>query len=87
MAEQTEETRITIQIAAQRTGLAPHVVRRCMSWGLVSQTLTETELGELRRVRRLSRLGINLAGIDVILRMRRRIQALQTEIERLEDHV
>ena len=87
MTEHTEETRITIKIAAQRTGLSPRVVRRCIRWGLVSQVLTEVELGELRRVRRLSRLGINLAGIDVILRMRRRIQALQAEIARLETNV
>lgn len=84
MIEHREETHITIKIAAQRTGLHPRIVRRCIRWGLVSQVLTEAELVELRRIRRLSSLGINLAGIDVILRMRQRIQALQAEIERLE---
>lgn len=84
MPEYKEETQITIEVAAQQTGLHPRIVRRCIRWGLVGKALTEAELGELRRIRRLSSLGINFAGIDVILRMRRRIQALQAEIERLE---
>jgi DNA-binding transcriptional MerR regulator len=51
---------------------------------LVSDVLTEAELARLRRIRRLTELGINLAGIQVILKMRRRIEALQAKVARLE---
>jgi hypothetical protein len=77
-------TRITVTIAARRAGLEPHIVRRCVQVGLVEETLTEDELVELRRVRRLTDLGINLEGVEVILRMRRRIVALQEELARLD---
>ena len=39
---------------------------------------------ELRRIRRLTDLGVNLAGAEIILRMRRRIEELQIEIARLQ---
>ena len=74
---------ITISIAARRCGLAPTTVRRYIRWGLVEAPLTEEDLITLRRIRRLRELGINLAGIEVILRMRRRIEELQEEVARL----
>jgi DNA-binding transcriptional MerR regulator len=70
-------TRITVTIAARRMGLEPHIVRHCVQIGLLGETLTEDELIELRRVRRLTELGVNLAGVEIILRMRRRILALR----------
>jgi DNA-binding transcriptional MerR regulator len=51
---------------------------------LVGQTLTEAELAQLRRIRRLGELGINLTGIEVILRMRRQILELQDQIRQLQ---
>jgi MerR family transcriptional regulator/heat shock protein HspR len=75
---------ITITTAAHRTGLSPHTVRRYVQRGLVCETLTEDDLAELRRIRRLTDLGINLAGVEVILRLRRQIEELQAEIDRLQ---
>lgn len=77
-------TSISIKKAARRSGLDVYVVRHCVEVGLMEEKLTERDLVELRRVRRLLTLGINLAGIEVILRMRRRIQELQAELMRLE---
>ncbi len=74
---------ITIAIAARRCGLSPSTVRRYVRWGLVEAPLTERDLVTLRRIRRLTDLGINLAGVEVILRMRRRIEELQEEVARL----
>ena len=68
---------ITISVAALRTGLSPRSVRRYVQRGLVSEKLTETELAELRRIRRLTDLGVNLAGVEIILRMRRQIVELR----------
>ena len=77
-------TRITITIAARRTGVSPRTVRRYIRRGLASEVLTEAELAELRRIRRLTELGVNLAGVEIILNMRRQIQDLQAQVERLE---
>jgi MerR family transcriptional regulator/heat shock protein HspR len=68
---------ITISVAALRTGLSPRSVRSYIQSGLVSEKLTETELAELRRIRRLTDLGVNLAGVEIILRMRRQIVELR----------
>ncbi|RLC66507.1 MAG: MerR family DNA-binding transcriptional regulator [Chloroflexi bacterium] len=77
-------TYITVAVAARRSGLTARTVRRYIRRGLVSDKLTENELARLRRIRRLTRLGINLAGVEVILHMRRRIEELQTEVDRLQ---
>jgi DNA-binding transcriptional MerR regulator len=79
-----QRTRITISVAAQRTGLSTQIIRHCVERELVDQTLTEAELARLRRIRRLHDLGINLSGIEIILRMRCQIQALQDRVARLE---
>jgi DNA-binding transcriptional MerR regulator len=77
MTERESTTQVTITVAARRTGLRPRVVRRFLHLGLVSDRFTEEDLAELRRVRRLRRLGVNLAGVEVVLRMRRRILELE----------
>ena len=78
-----ETTYITVAVAARRCGVASYTVRRYIRRGLVSETLTEAELAELRRIRRLTGLGVNLAGVEIILRMRRRIEELQADVDRL----
>ena len=83
MASRELSTYIDITVAARLADVSPRTVRRYMVLGLISNVLTVDELAELRRVRRLTSLGVNLAGVDVILRMRRRIEELQAEIERL----
>ncbi len=84
MTGREQTTCITIAVASHRTGLSPRTVRRYIRRQLVSQKLTEAELAELRRIRRLTALGVNLAGVEIILRMRRQIQELQAEVARLE---
>ena len=79
------ETRITITIAARRVGMSEGLVRRCVRRELVSAELTDEELGRLRRIRRLLALGINLTGVEIILRMRERITALEDEVARLKE--
>ncbi len=76
---------ITILMAAEITGLAPSTVRRYIRRRLVGYPLTEQDLVVLRRIRRLTDLGINLAGVEVILRMRRRIEKLEAELRRLQE--
>jgi len=61
------------------------IIRRCIQRRLVDEVLTEAELAELRCIRRLAGLGVNPAGVGIVLRMRRQIEALQAEIARLEN--
>ncbi len=84
MTEREQTTCITITIAAHGACLSPRTVRRYIQRGLVSETLTEAELAELRRIRRLTDLGVNLAGVEIILHMRRQIEELRAEMTRLE---
>jgi MerR family transcriptional regulator/heat shock protein HspR len=82
MPKQRRDEVITIRVAARRTQLAPRTVRRYTRRGLVDDLLTEGDLAELRRIRQLTGLGVNLAGVEVILHMRRKMQELQAEIRR-----
>jgi len=84
MSGSERTTQITITVAARRTGMSPRTVRRYIRRGLAAEVLTEAELAELRRIRRLTDLGVNLAGVEIILNMRRQIEALQAEVARLE---
>jgi hypothetical protein len=79
-----ERTYISIRVAVQRTGLPEQIVEECITRRMVAEPMTEADLAELRRIRRLQELGINLPGIEAILHMRRRMQDLQATISRLE---
>lgn len=82
--EKRERTTITVNKAARRAGVEVRVVRYFIEVGVTEAELTDDDVAELRRVRRLMSLGINLPGVEVILRMRRRIKDLEAEIARLE---
>ena len=84
MTERGEITVVTIAVAARRTGLSPRTVRRYVRCGLLDEALTEADLAELRCIRRLTGLGVNLAGVEIILHMRRQIEELRAEVARLE---
>ncbi len=80
---QRETVYINLSTAARRTGLSHRQIQECIERRLVIEPLTDSDLAELRRIRRLQDLGANLQGIEMILHMRRRIQALQAELNRL----
>jgi hypothetical protein len=75
---------ISIRVAVRRTGLDEKLVQECVRRQVVREPLTERDVAELRRIRRLRELGVNMPGIEVILHMRRRIQTLQAELARQE---
>ena len=84
MTRRKETIHISVSTAGKRTGLPPQVVEECVERRLVREPLTDVDLLELRRIRRLQELGVNLQGIEIILRMRSRIQMLQVELARWE---
>jgi hypothetical protein len=75
---------ISVSIAVQRTGLSRRVVLECVERRWVVEPLTHQDLVDLRRIRRLQELGVNMPGIEIILHLRRRILELQAEVSRLE---
>jgi MerR family transcriptional regulator/heat shock protein HspR len=84
MMERRESTMVTIAVAAERSGVTSYTIRRYLRRGLVSAPLTDADLAELRRIRRMTGLGVNLAGVEIILRMRQRIDELQARVDRLQ---
>jgi MerR family transcriptional regulator/heat shock protein HspR len=68
----------SVEIAADVVGLSPARVRHLVRVGVVRPAVvergrplfSEMELARLRRVRRLmTELGVNLAGVEIILRL------------------
>ena len=76
-----------LQTIAQQVGLSAGTISYCLEVELVQPPLTEDRLAELRRVRRLQELEVNLPGVEIILRMRRRLQALQIELTAMSAEV
>jgi DNA-binding transcriptional MerR regulator len=83
-----EQRQLHSDEAAKATGIDIAIVRHYADMGLIMPSpegYSEDELAELRRVRRLrEELGLDHPAIEIVLRMRRRIQFLQAEVRRLE---
>jgi MerR family transcriptional regulator/heat shock protein HspR len=85
-----------ISVVAEMLKLHPQTLRMYERKGLIrpSRTVGQTrmyspeDVEEIARVTRLARdLGVNLAGIEIILKMRRRMLDMQAQIEDLMDYV
>jgi MerR family transcriptional regulator/heat shock protein HspR len=79
-----------ISVVAEMLALHPQTLRLYERKGLIrpSRTTGRTRLysaedvEDIRLILRLGReLGVNLAGIEIILKMRRQMQAMQRELE------
>ena len=87
-----ELTYYTLEITTGLTRLGPTVIERCVQMGLVRPTrpVTEparyssTDIARLRKVRRLiQELGLNWAGVEVVVRLTDELEALRAELARL----
>lgn len=85
-----------ISVVAEMLALHPQTLRLYEKKGLIrpSRTTGRTRLYSaedvegIRLILRLSRdLGVNLAGVEIILKMRRQMQAMQQELETVASHV
>jgi MerR family transcriptional regulator/heat shock protein HspR len=79
-----------IEVAANLVGLPPARVRRYLKVGLVHAlpdergvlVLETTEITRLRKIRRLTTdLGLNLAGVEVVLRLLDQIDQMQAMLD------
>jgi DNA-binding transcriptional MerR regulator len=82
------EERWTLDHLARRAGLHPAMIERCVEYGLIQPMAREgatlffdpSVVPRLRKIVRLREsLGINMAGIAVILDLLDRVRALQHE--------
>lgn len=91
-----EHACLTLEDLASRAGVHPELVEKFVSYGLLeplpeaggARLFAPSAVERLRAIVRLRRdLGVNLAGIAVILEMRERIEALRAEVERLRKRI
>ena len=86
------EPRYVISIAARILGIQTHNLRYYERIGIIEpyrsrgniRLYSEEDIALLRRVKSLvDDMGVNLAGVEVILRMVQRINELQNEVAQL----
>ncbi len=89
MSTAHDEPCYTIGVVARMVDLHPQTIRNYEELGLVVPRRTEgnrrlyspAEVERLRKINRLTQeLGVNLAGVEVILHMTEQIESLQMEI-------
>jgi len=85
-----------IGVVAEMLKIHPQTLRMYEKKGLIQPSRTEgktrmysaDDVEDIARLVRLTRdLGVNLAGVEIILKMRRRMVDMQREIESLMDFV
>ena len=85
-----------ISIAAGMVGVQTHTLRYYEKIGIIEpprsrgniRLYSDRDIAHLRRVKTLMNdLGVNLAGIEVILRMAQRMTELQNHVEELESEL
>jgi MerR family transcriptional regulator/heat shock protein HspR len=96
MNQEEMEPRYVISVAARIVGVETYTLRYYEKIGVIKPSrsqgnirlYSERDVAIIRRVKTLmDDLGVNLAGIDVILRMSQQINELQQQIEELESEV
>ncbi len=90
------EPRYIISIAARMIGVQTHTLRYYERVGIIEPSrskgnirlYSERDIDILRRVKTLmDDLGVNLAGVEVILRMSERMLELQREFEAMHNEL
>jgi MerR family transcriptional regulator/heat shock protein HspR len=88
-----DRPRYMISVAADLLGVHPQTLRIYEQKGLVSPRRTagntrlysEADLERLRTIQRLTtELGLNLAGVEIVLRMEDQLKRMQARMERIE---
>ena len=91
-----KEPRYVISIAARMVGVRTHTLRYYERIGIVEPSrsrgnirlYSEGDIAQLKRVKTLMEdLGVNLAGVEVIMRMVQRMTELQGQLQELEEEL
>jgi MerR family transcriptional regulator/heat shock protein HspR len=89
MSELPREPVYVISIAAERVGMHPQTLRLYERAGLVkparrgaNRLYSDWDIERLRQIQRLTQdMGVNLAGVEIILNLLEQIGQLQVELE------
>lgn len=93
MTQQQKEPCYVISVAARMLGVRTYTLRYYEKIGIIEPSrsvgnirlYSDSDIAHLKRVKTLMNdLGINLAGVEIILRMAERITELQRQIEGME---
>ncbi len=85
-----------IGVAARLVGVHPQTLRTYEKLGFIKPQRTargqrlysEADLDKVRQIRQLTEeLGVNLAGVEVILNLLEKIEKLQAEVQRLREQL
>ena len=88
-----DSARYMISVAADLVGMHPQTLRIYEQKGLVrpkrtagnTRLYSESDLERLRTIQRLTTdFGLNLAGVELVLRMEDQLQRMQARMERIE---
>ena len=88
--------RYVISIAARIVGIEAHTLRYYEKLGLIQpmrsrgniRLYSEDDIDRLRRIKALMcDCGVNLAGVEVTLRLMQRMEEMQTQIEEMEEQL
>jgi MerR family transcriptional regulator/heat shock protein HspR len=91
-----KEPRYVISIAARLVGVRTHTLRYYEKIGIVEparsrgniRLYSERDISQLKRVKTLmDDLGVNLAGVEVIMQMVQRMLELRGQVEELEEEL
>ena len=87
------EPRYVISVAARIIGVQTHTLRYYERLGVITPSrsqgnirlYSEHDIAQLRRIKTLMEdMGVNLAGVEVILRLSQHMSQLQRRVEELE---
>jgi len=96
MDSRETDPRYVISIAARMVGLQTHTLRYYERIGIIEPSrsggnirlYSERDIALLRRVKTLmDDMGVNLAGVEVMLRMMQRMNEQQNRIDKLQAEV
>ena len=96
MTSRGSEPRYVISIAARIVGIGTHTLRYYERLGLVQpyrsggniRYYSEGDVERLRHIKTLMNdLGINLAGVEVVIRMGQKIAQMQRQIQEMESEI
>jgi MerR family transcriptional regulator/heat shock protein HspR len=94
--QREDEPRYVISVAARMLGIQTHTLRYYERIGIIEPSrsrgnirlYSESDISDVRQMKRLmDELGVNLAGVEVILRMAKRMESMQRRIEQLEEEL
>ncbi len=92
-SDERRRPRYMISVAADLVGMHPQTLRIYEAKGLVrpkrtpgnTRLYSDADLDRLRLIQRLTtELGLNLAGVETVLRLEDEVQRLRARMERLE---